>query len=86
MEARVSRFYELTNNPWYSMMNWVLAELQMPPKHRFIHVEDGWGFYGIHRKQLSAKYQFNRMKSVHAKNRKIWWKKIEGAVEARPSH
>lgn len=45
MEARIQRFQELSVNPWFNVMNWVLDELRTPPQYRHGHVQEGWVFY-----------------------------------------
>jgi hypothetical protein len=46
MEARIARFRDLAGNPWFSMMNWVLDEMTMPPKNRRV-IQKCWMFYAI---------------------------------------
>jgi hypothetical protein len=45
MEARIQRFRELSVNPWFNVMNWVLDELRTPPTYRTGHAREGWVFY-----------------------------------------
>ena len=49
MEQRVRFFQELTANPWFSYMNWVLDELRTPPSRRPYHYELGHCFYNLPR-------------------------------------
>ncbi len=45
MEFRIQRFRELTDNPWFNVMNWVLDELRTPPQYRRGHASECWVFY-----------------------------------------
>ena len=47
MEARVTRFQDLLQNPWFRMMNLVLEELRIPKNHRSRIVSDGWVFHDL---------------------------------------
>ncbi len=86
MESRIKQFRELHENPWFSMMNWVIDEMRSNPANRHIHVTDGWAFYGITSKQLGKAYQFNRMKSVHGKNMTILRSKLAAQAEKPQAH
>lgn len=55
MESRVAYFRQLTDNPWFNVMNWVLDELRCPPEHRYNHYHCGWQFYNIPRKTFTKR-------------------------------
>ena len=57
MEARVARFYELTNNPWYPVMNWVLDHFRSAPENQPMHAAEGWAFYGFSPKLVRNGYR-----------------------------